>query len=533
MKIGMHNVYGVIVGICVRYPVSVILIAALGVVLSLLAAATQLEFHTSRLDLIAAGDRYKQLDQAYEREFADPPERIIAVIRAAQPETAKAFATALGQRWEQDPTLEDVLYRIDVGAMQHKALLYLSPEELTALGQQLQDHQDLLQELATSPTLQHLFALINRQITQALIGHVFTGFLAEAGEPREPADISLLLALLQEMHHWLDGRRPFRSPWERWFAQDAEAFAHDGFLWSEDKQLLFVLANPKAAIGKFNRYEQAVQRIRADVSELQRIYPGVDVGITGKAVLDADEMGAAQRDTSIASLIALVGVALLFAAFFKGVVRPAFVVITLVIGLSWSLGVTTLAIGHLNIFTIIFAPMLIGLGDGYGIHFISRYEEERARGRNARDALERTVTGTGGSIAAAALTMAAAFSMLCLTGFKGLSELGVITGSGLLLMFLATFMILPALLVLDERWRGAPTPPLKGSREAEHRGYVELLHRFPRATLAVSALLAGLSLLALGGVRADFNLLHLQSEATESVIWVGKIFESTKRSLLY
>jgi uncharacterized protein len=533
MKISMPNVSGVIVDISVRYPVSVILVAVLGAVLSLIAAATQLEFHTSRLDLIAAGDRYKQLDQAYEREFEDPPERIIAVIRAEQPETAKAFATALGQRWEQEPTIEGVLYRIDVGALQHKALLYLSPEELTTLRHKLQDHQDLLQELATSPTLQNLFALINWQITQALVGHVFTGFLAEEGEPREPADFSLLLALLQEMHQWLEGRRPFRSPWERWFAQDAEAFAHDGFLWSEDKQLLFVLANPKAAIGEFNRYEQAVQRIRADVRELQRVYPGVDVGITGKAVLDADEMGVAQRDTTIASLIALVGVALLFAAFFKGVARPAFVVITLVIGLSWSLGFTILSIGHLNIFTIIFAPMLIGLGDGYGIHFISRYEEERARCRNARDALERTLTGTGGGITTAALTMAAAFYMLFFTGFKGLSELGFITGSGLLLMFLATFMILPALLVLDERWRGAPTYPRKRPREEYHRGYVELLYRFPRATLAVSTLFAGLSLLALGRVRADFNLLHLQSAETESVIWVEKIFESTKRSLLY
>jgi uncharacterized protein len=89
-------------------------------------------------------------------------------------------------------------------------------------------------------------------------------------------------------------------------------------LWSEDKQLLFVLASPKAAIGEFNRYAPAVQRIRADVKELQRVYPGVNVGITCKAVLNADETGVAQRDTTIASLIALVGVALLFAAVFKG-----------------------------------------------------------------------------------------------------------------------------------------------------------------------------------------------------------------------
>jgi hypothetical protein len=177
MKITTQHVYGLLVALAFRHPVGVLLATVLGVSLSLLVTVTQLAFHTSRLDLISAGDRYKQLDQAYEREFENLPERIIAIIRAAHPETAKAFATALGQRWERDPTIEDVLYRIDVGALQNKALLYLSPEELATLQQKLQQHHTLLQELATLPTLQNLFALINREITRALVGHVFTGFL--------------------------------------------------------------------------------------------------------------------------------------------------------------------------------------------------------------------------------------------------------------------------------------------------------------------------------------------------------------------
>jgi hypothetical protein len=130
-----------IVGIIVRHLISVILIAALGVLLSLLVKATQLEFHTSRMDLISAGEHYKQRDQMYEREFENLPERIIAVIRAAHPEKAKAFATVLGQRWKRDPTIEKVLYRIDVEALHNKALLYPSPEELMALLQRLHHHQ--------------------------------------------------------------------------------------------------------------------------------------------------------------------------------------------------------------------------------------------------------------------------------------------------------------------------------------------------------------------------------------------------------
>jgi len=529
----MQHIYGFFVVLAVRHPFGVLLAAVLGVSLSLLLTVTQLAFHTNRLDLISAGDRYKQLDQAYEREFTTLPERVIAVIRADHPEMAKAFATALSQRWENDPTFEDVLYRIDVEPLKSKALLYLSPEELTALGQKLQHHRDLLQELAASPTLQNLFALLNREITQVLVGHVFTGFLDEEGKDGEPADLSLLLGLLREMHQWLESRRAYRSPWERWFTQDAATFAHDGFLWSEDKQLLFVLANPKAATGEFNRFKQAVQRIRADVRQLQQMYPGVEVGITGRAVLDADEMGVAQRDTTIATLIALLGVAFLFVVFFKGVAKPALVVIMLIIGFAWSLGVTTLTVGHVNIFTIVFAPMLIALGIDYGIHFTSRYEEERAYSRNARDALARTFMGAAGGMTTAALTTAAAFYTLLLTGFKGLTELGFITGSGLLLVLLATFTCLPALLVLAERWRGAPKHRRQGPREDEHRGYVAPLYCFPRATLVAGAMLASLSLLALGRVRADFNLLHLQSEGTEAVVWVEKIFESTKRSVLF
>lgn len=322
-------------------------------------------------------------------------------------------------------------------------------------------------------------------------------------------------------------------PWERWFTQDAETFSHDGFLWSDDKHLLFVLANPKAATGEFNRFKQAVQRIRADVRELQRAYPGVDVGITGRSVLDADEMGAAQRDTAIATLIALLGVALLFVVFFKGVIRPVLFVMTLIVGLCWSLGFTTLTVGHLTIFTIVFTPMLIGLGIDSGIHFLSRYEEERAHGRSVHAALAHTFAGTGPGIATATLTTAAAFFMLLLTGFKGPGELGFITGSGLLLVLLATFTCLPALLVLAERRRQGPPSPQKRRVGEDRGGYVAPLYRFPRATLAVSAVLASLSLLALGRVRVDFNLLHLQSEGNEAVVWVEKIFESSKRSLLF
>src|ERR671930_408108 len=254
MRGSKQTLYHRFADIVLRHPFAIMLAAALGVVLSLLLTATHLSFHTNRLDLIASGNHYRQLGEAYDREFEDLPGDVIIVIRSERPEAAKAFAAALAQRWATDPHIDKVLYRINVDALKQKALLYLSPDDLIALRQKLQDHQALLEELTVSPTLQNLLALINREMSTALVGHVFTGFLQEDHQANEPPDLSLLVALLQQMNHALDDPHAYQSPWASVFAKDVESSAQDGFLWSEDRQLLFVLVQPKRQEGEFNRF---------------------------------------------------------------------------------------------------------------------------------------------------------------------------------------------------------------------------------------------------------------------------------------
>jgi hopanoid biosynthesis associated RND transporter like protein HpnN len=533
MRGSTHTIYHRFAGMVLRHPVGIILAAALGVVLSLLVTATYLSFHTNRLDLIASGNHYRQLGEAYDREFEDLPGDVIVVIRSERPEAAKTFATALAQRWATDPHIDKVWYRINVDALKHKALLYLSSDELMALRQKLQNHQVLLEELTASPTLQNLFALINREMSTALVGHVFTGFLQEDHQANEPPDLSLLVALLQHMNRALDAPHAYQSPWASVFATDVEMQGQDGFLWSDDKHLLFVLVQPKRAEGAFNRFDKAVQQIRADVSELQKAHPDVEVGVTGKSVLDADEMAVAARDTSRATLLSVVGVMLLYFGLFKGVARPLLALAALLIGICWALGFTTLTIGHLNILSMVFMPMLLGLGIDYGSYFISRYTEERRAGKGLQEAMAQTFVATGPGIVATALTTALTFGTLLLTGFKGIAELGFIGGGGILLAALATLTVLPALLTIYEQRR-----PIRGTTQRQlpkkHRGgYLAPLYRYPRVILAASMLLAGLALLTLGKVGVDLNLLHLQAQGTESIIWMQRIFESTKRSVLY
>jgi uncharacterized protein len=532
MKFCSRHTRMTLVALALRRPFMVLAAAGLTAALSLFVAGSRLEFHADRSDLISAGDHFKQLDEQAKREFEALPDGVVVVIRSENPETAKAFATALGERWERDPKIETVLYRINLDGLKNKGLLFLSPDDLTALRQKLETRQDLLRDLAASPTLENVFTLIDREMTSTMVSRLFTGELDEGETEEEPIDFTPLLSLLRSVNQWLGGSRSFLPPWDSLAAGSSPGAAHDGYLWSDDKQLLFVLANPRTGAGNSDRLDKAVQEIRDEVKVLQRAYPGLQVGVTGRAALEADEKAVAMRDMAIAAVISTVGVVLLFVVFFRGLVRPALAGITLAVGMSWTLGFATLTVGHLNILTIAFLPALICLG-GHSVHFLTRYEDERAAGGSVRLALEKTMAGTGGAILAAALAVACGFFLFLPTGFTGLMELGFLSGGGILLATLATFTLLPALLVVSEGRRGEETVPTRRRQDETRVQYLPWIHRHPRAVLAACGLLVGLSALGLARVRSDFNLLHLQTPGTESATWMQKILDSSKRSVLF
>jgi hypothetical protein len=126
----------------------------------------------------------------------------------------------------------------------------------------------------------------------------------------------------------------------------------------------------------------------------------VKVGVTGKPTLSNDEMTAAFRDSQKATYLAFaLTLGLLLLAFLR-VGKPIVMLIVLILSLCWSIGVATLVIGHLSLFSVMFISMVIGIGIDYGIYFLFRYEEgpswtvtPRAIGiaaaRRPRDAAQR------------------------------------------------------------------------------------------------------------------------------------------------
>ena len=112
--------------------------------------------------------------------------------------------------------------------------------------------------------------------------------------------------------------------------------------------------------------------------------PGVNVGLTGQPVLDYDQMAQSEKDVTVASIVSLFLCALIFIYGYNETGRPVKATICLLVGMAYTLGFATLAVGHLNVLTITFVPMLIGLAIDYGVHLITRYEEELRHGRTRR-----------------------------------------------------------------------------------------------------------------------------------------------------
>ncbi len=146
---------------------------------------------------------------------------------------------------------------------------------------------------------------------------------------------------------------------------------------------------------------------------------------------------------------------------FRTLAGYGFVMVPLLIGIFWALGLTGWVLGRVNLMAAGFGAVLLGVGDDVGILLFSRYRDERRAGQPKERALQAALLGTGPGVVAGALATALAFLALAFAPFPGIRDLGITTGLGLLACLVATFLVLPALLLGLDHGSGtfAPGPP--------------------------------------------------------------------------
>jgi uncharacterized protein len=525
-----------LVGVACTRPILTLAVAVVLTAASGVYALTTLKFATSTRALLPQNERYIERYVEFDAEFGELDDLAIVVHAPSLPE-ARIYAGRLVRELRANRVpLARIAYRIDPKQFEGRALLYLSTERLKEIRERIYDYQEFMEKFAERPTLDQLVDGIATSIAQAFVSGLLDLGLSSgpASDSKGALDLRFVGDIVQQVSTRLDRPTPYKSPWGGLFSVGSEEDAASaGYFLSDDQRLLFILAEPRSERGSFTGNRAAIDGVRATVASLKKEFPDVEVGVTGKPALSNDEMVAAFRDSERAGMVAFaLTLGLLLVGFWR-IGKPLLMLVVLAMSLCWSLGVATLIIGHLSLFSVMFISIVIGIGIDYGIYYLFRYEEELFLGRNLREAIEITASRGGPGTLLAAISAAATFYVLMLTDFRGLQELGFISGTALLLAWLGMMLVFPALLVFVDR-RHANRPRASVPRairlERMHVPFVEHITAYPRAILAGAALLAALSVWGFGGVQFDYNLLNLQAEGTESVTWEKRILQTSGRS---
>ena len=481
-----------IVRTCTRFATLVVILLLLLAVGASYYAARHFAINTDINTLISPDLDWRKRDNQFERAF-DREKLILAVVEAPTPELASAASTALFTKLSGDTKHFESVQPLGSGEFFEKnGLLFLPVEEVGKVAGQLEAAAPLIEIMAGDPSI------------RGLTGALETGL---AGVKRGQVKLD-------------NTERPFNL-----ISQTLEDILNKGtatFSWRElvsDKPLTdadrraFIEFKPKLDYSELEPGKGATDAIRQAATDLN--FAGqysARVRLTGPVPIANEEYSTVQEGAIVngVATVLIVLVILWMALHSSKIIFAVFV--NLFIGLSLTTAVGLMMVGSLNLLSIAFAVLFVGLGVDFGIQFSVRYRSERFKNEDLALALESAASRCAVPLSLAAMATAAGFLCFLPTDYKGISELGKIAGAGMLIAFITSITSLPAMLKLLH-------PP----GESEPVGYAflapvdEFLERH-RVIIVVGTLLlvvAGLPLLYF--MKFDFNPINLRNPKAELI----------------
>ncbi len=422
------------------------------------------------------------------------------VVAEGNPEQLIAFADYVAPRIEAETKyVKKVDYKMPRDYFDHHALMLMKSTDLENMG-----------DLFTDPNLTGFLRNLNNSFEKEYIqsDEKISGQEQEQGVLRFMDGIQTFTELTQQA---LD--RPSPSLGD----QAAEAvLTGDLFYRSWDREMLIMQVIPTFSFTETDMDVEATNTIEALVYDAADRF-GVSAGLTGSIPLARDEFNAITNDSMTFTLIAVVGIFILFMVAFRMFVSPFLAVLSLIIGIVWAMGVAWLLVGELNMMTSMMAVILAGLGIDFSIHIISSYTEMRQKGEDIPATLKYTLATTGQGILTGGLTTAAAFLTMLISSNAGMKEFGLTLGVGIIMTMIASMVTLPTFLVIRERlW----TKKHKRPRDISYRllGRVATgLSTHWRLGLGLGVLLTMFLGFRSSQITMDYNYLNMEPVGLESI----------------
>lgn len=486
---------------CRRARVTVLLGVLLGA-LCFWAAATRLGVSTDTDQLFAPTLPWRQQDAAFNKAFPQFKDLLVAVIDGVSPEVAEQTATDLAAALSQDHTHFSSVRRPDASPfLEQNGLLFLDPKALGTLLDSTIDSQPFLGQLSADPSARGLFAALG------LIG---------LGLEKGQADLAGFTPALNAFHTALSDAiegKPQPLSWQTLLA---------GSLTEQAGPYRFVLVRPMLDYDALEPGGQASDALRAAVTKLEFVKSGLaHVRLTGDVALADEEFATVAQGAAIGTVgsLVLVLVWLTLAVRSWRLIVP--ILLTLVLGLLITTGFAAVVVGKLNLVSVAFAVLFVGIAVDFAIQFSVRVREMRLLTGSAEAALQETARRVGPQIMVAAIATAAGFLAFVPTDFSGVAELGLIAGFGMLFAFACTLIFLPACLTLFQP-RG----------EQEEIGFAwgtrleRALRSRGRLVLSLAGLLGIVGVVLLGQLTFDSDPLHTKDPHTEAMRTLYDLMEN-------
>ncbi len=472
-----------------------VLVGALAVVAAGVVLGSRLAFDTDVLSLVPRHDPVIEDFRETLEKFGSLDTLVVAVRIGGEErlEPSLRLVDLLTEELAGSPHLESVRGHLEdpvklAEAVLRHAVLFLDEEGLATLGTQL-SRQALVQRAA--------------DIRSAV--ETPHGMLAKELSTRDPLGfLPLLLGRLSATPSSL--KIDFSS----------------GYFLAEDHSLALVLAKPVRPpqdIGfdeaLFADVEARVARARALVAEEEEltIDETPEVLLGGGYRIALEDARLIRSDIVSNATMSVVGVMLLFFLAYRRLATAQVAFFPLATGLALTFIFAFFALGRVSSATSGFAALLVGLGIDFTIVMYGRYLEGRLSGLGVGDALDGMATHSGPAVLLGAITSVGTFYTFFVTRFAGLKELGLLTGTGIVLMALSAFLLLPALVTIFDRKR----PPQPHSRWLTMQPLLVFAVRHRRSVLLVWIALTVAALVVAPRVRLDDDVRNLRSPANEGV----------------
>lgn len=491
-----------------RYPLWVIFLALFCCGLSLYYTLTNLGFNTDTTDMLSPDLPFHQNRIRYWQAFPQDVKAVLVVVDSATPESSRNSAIQLGKLLEfEKQSIYSVYVPGEGPFFDRQSLFYLDVGDLDQLVTTLSNAQPFLGRLAYDNSLKGLLSPLGQALTRP---------------NTEP--VTQLAPLLEIMRQALKAARIGNKESVSW---ESLMFANGSRLNGTRR---FVVVKPKLNYNQIFAADESLQVIKAAARKIEADNAGVKIRMTGEIALQHEELESVSQGSAIATIASLILVCATLFLGLRSFKLMAAAVMSLIIGLILTAGFATWAVGHLNMISIAFAVLYIGLGVDYAIHLCLHYRDFLARGVAGKSALFNGMSAVGPAIILCAITSSVGFFSFVPTSYSGVSELGIISGTSMFIGLAVTLTVLPAFLKLMPLTIPESNRPESRVSKKPSRFSGNITRR---RIIRWGSIFIGLAAaMALPRVSFDFDPVHLRDPNTESVITYNDLVKDQNSSLM-